>query len=169
MSDSPVARLFKSQGKRVRSFLRRRLRNHEDAQDATQNVFLGLVRREQAGGLDADARAYMVKAAYNAATDVQRSRASHHADDHCALDENTPASAKSEASEILYWREGLRLVVDALNELSDVTQQVFVLYYVEGLSHASIARRLHISIRSVERHMARAIAHSQERLKDYLR
>ncbi|WP_157995347.1 RNA polymerase sigma factor [Peristeroidobacter soli] len=169
MSESPVARLFKSQGKRVRSFLRRRLRNDDDAQDATQNVFLGLVKREQAGALEEDARAYMVKAAYNAATDVQRSRATHHADDHCTLDENTPAGSKAEASEILYWREGLRRVVDALNELPDLTQQVFALYYVEGLPHAGIARRLHISIRSVERHMAKALAHSQERLKDYLR
>ncbi|MEJ1965674.1 MAG: sigma-70 family RNA polymerase sigma factor [Gammaproteobacteria bacterium] len=169
MSDSPVARLFRSQGKRVRSFLRRRLRNHEDAQDAAQNVFLGLVRRENAGALEADARAYMVKAAYNAATDVQRSRATRHADDHCALDENTQGSGKSEASEILYWREGLSLLVDALNELPDVTQQAFVLYHVEGLSHAAIARRLNISVRSIERHMACAIAHCQDRLKDYLR
>ncbi|MBL8268167.1 RNA polymerase sigma factor [Steroidobacter sp.] len=169
MPDSPVTRLFRSQGKRVRSFLRRRLRSHEDAQDATQNVFLGLLRRENAGALEENPRSYMIKAAYNAATDVQRARISHQVDDHCTLDDNIAGNERTEASEIVYWREGLRLFVTALNELPDLTQQVFVLYHVEGLSHTTIAQTLNLSVRSVERHMARAIAHCQDRLKDYLR
>ncbi len=169
VSESLVAQLFKSQGRRMRSFLRRRLRSNEDAQDAAQDVFLRLLRRERAGTLDSDARSYMVKAAHNVAVDVERWRAYHKPDGHVALEDETAVSEDVEASEQLYWREGLRRFVDALNGLPHRTQQVFVLYHVEGRPHAAIARRLGMSLRSVERHMARAIAHCEAQLKDYLR
>lgn len=168
MSDSTVAQLFKSQSRRVRNFLRRRLRNHEDAQDAVQDVFLNLLRRERKGALDADSHSYMLKAVYNAAIDVDRRRVAHRIEDLVPLENDIAASTQVDASETLYWREGLRLFVEALSELPDAAQQVFVLYHVEGQSHEAIARRLGMSLRSVERHMARAIAHCEIQLKDYL-
>src|SRR5690606_1593402 len=77
MADSPVAELFRYHGRRMRSFLRWRLGTREDAEDASQEVFLRLLRRERASALRTDARAYLTTATYNVAIDVGRRRASH--------------------------------------------------------------------------------------------
>ncbi len=165
---STVVGLFKAQAKRVRSYLRRRLRSDEDAQDATQEVFLRLWRREREGALEADANSYMIASVYNVAVDVERWRAYHRPNERVAIEDADVASRDAEASETLFWRDALHQFVDTLNELPDVTQQVFALYHVEGLTHVAIAKRLGMAVRSVERHMARAIAHCEERMKDYL-
>jgi RNA polymerase sigma factor (sigma-70 family) len=163
-----VAKLFKTQGKRVRSFLRFRLRSDDDAQDATQDVFLRLWQRECEGALKDDARSYMVTAVYNAAVDVERRRLARQTDAHVPADSVEVATSEAEADEALFWRNALTHFVDALNELPDVTQQVFALSHIEGLTHVAIAERLDMSVRNVERHMARAIGHCEARLKDYL-
>jgi len=168
VAESTVVGLFKSQAKRVRSFLRWRLRSDEDAQDATQEVFLRLWRREKEGALEAEASSYMMTSAYNVAVDVERWRAYHKPNERVAIEDADVASRDPDASEALFWRDALHQFVDVLNELSDVTQEIFTLYHVEGLTHVAIAKQVGMTVRSVERHMARAIAHCEERMKDYL-
>jgi RNA polymerase sigma-19 factor, ECF subfamily len=168
MSDSTVRELFRTQSRRVRNFMRRRLRNSEDAQDATQEVFVGLLRRSREGAFTGDVQSYLARAARNAAIDVERWRSVHGHGDRVLLDEEHVASDAVDAGEALFWKEALHRMVSLLNELPDATQQVFLLYHMEGLPHAVIAARLHMSIRTVERHMARAIAHCEEHLKEYL-
>lgn len=145
------------------------MRDDSDAQDAAQEVFLRLVRREKTGQLQSEARSYMVKAVYHSAIDVERWRTAHHVQDSVAVEESQHCDPAIEVAEALYWREGLHRLVDALNELGEITQQVFALYHIQGMTHAAIAGQLKISVRSVERHMARAIAHCENRLREYLR
>jgi RNA polymerase sigma factor (sigma-70 family) len=165
---STVAELFRVQARRVRSFLRLRLRSEEDAQDAAQDVFLRLWQREREGTLKTDARSYMVTAVYNAAVDVERRRSNHLAGDHVSIEAVDVAGPGAAPEESLFWRSALHSFVNALNELPDVTQQVFALSHIDGLTHVAIAERLEMSVRNVERHMARAIAHCEARLRDYL-
>src|SRR5690606_34480525 len=126
---SPVAELFRYHGRRMRSFLRWRLGTREDAEDASQEVFLRLLRRERASALRTDARAYLTTATYNVAIDVGRRRASHRQHERENLDAANTAAEEAGAAEALFWREALRRLGDALNTLPDRTQQVFVLYH----------------------------------------
>jgi RNA polymerase sigma-70 factor (ECF subfamily) len=163
-----VARLFKEHARRMGRVLSRHLRNPDDADDASQDLFLKLWRREQAGELRGEATAYMNSAAITIAIDVERRRRSR-GDDRISetpLEELQQDAASND--ETLHWREGVQALVASLAELPPLTQQVFLLYHFEGLSHAAVARRLRISLRSVERHMARALAHCKNGLKDYL-
>jgi len=166
--ESTVVGLFKSRAKMVRHLLRWRLRNDEDAQDAAQEVFLRLWRREKVGALKEDASSYMICSVYNAAVDVERWRSHHKPDERVSLEETAVASQDAELGEALFWRDAMHHLVDVLNELPTVTRQVFLLYHVEGASHVDISQRVGLSVRSVERHMARAIMHGKERMKDYL-
>src|SRR5437588_11663190 len=76
-SASIVSGLFKSQAKKVRNFLTFRLKSSDDADDATQDVFLKLWRHEKSGNLREEATAYMFSAAYSVATDLERHRSRH--------------------------------------------------------------------------------------------
>jgi RNA polymerase sigma-70 factor (ECF subfamily) len=148
--------------------LRRRLGNREDAEDAVQDAFVGLLRRERRAAFEGDPHAYLARTLRNVAIDVERWRSYHQPNAHVALEDVSEVGDVRDASETLYWREALSKLVDALNELPDASQRVFVLYHVEGQSHAAIAKRLHMSLRSVERHMAHAVSHCEVRLKEYL-
>ncbi len=44
------------------------------------------------------------------------------------------------------------------------TQEIFRLNRIEGLTHAQVARQLEISDSSVQKHLARALAHVMERV-----
>jgi RNA polymerase sigma-70 factor (ECF subfamily) len=163
-----VARLFREQAKRMGRKLSRHLRNPDDAADASQDLFLKLWRREQAGQLRGEATAYMNSAAVTIAIDLERRRRSRAEDRvlEVRLEDLQQDSASND--ETLHWREGVQALIASLAELPSITQQVFLLYHFDGLSHAAVSGRLAISIRSVERHMARALVHCRNGLKDYL-
>ncbi len=152
----------------ARGALSRHLRNPDDAADASQDLFLKLWRREQAGQLRGEATAYMNSAAVTIAIDLERRRRSRAEDRvlEVRLEDLQHESASND--ETLHWREGVQALIASLAELPPITQQVFLLYHFDGLSHAAVSGRLAISIRSVERHMARALVHCRNGLKDYL-
>ena len=55
-------------------------------------------------------------------------------------------------------------MVEALQELPERARTIFVLNRFEELSAAEIARRLGVSVSTVEKDMMRAIAHLKARL-----
>lgn len=167
-SPSTVADLFRAQARRVSRLMDRKLRNAEDAEDATQEVFLRLWRHERDGQLKDEAAAYMHSAAHTIAIDFQRRRRSHAADLHDPLDATTAPDARAPADEALHWRNGVGKLIDSLTDLPELTQQVFVLYHFECLDYREIARRLEVSTRTVERHMGSAIDFCRTRLGAYL-
>jgi len=167
-----VVKLFQSQSRRLARYLGRKLRNDDDARDASQEVFLKLWRQERSGQLREDATAYLFSAARTVAVDSERKRQTHAADRTVDLEEAqiTEVADPRAASldEIHHWRQGLAALVRRLEDLPVKTQKIFVLYHFENLNYGDIATRLGISERSVERHMAAAFAHCRKHLEAYL-
>ncbi len=150
--------------------------------------FYACTGRSKPGNLKEEATGYMHATVHSVTVDTLRRRTSHGylrevsldgADDAAEGDGYSAAtSIANEAAQLphhaapqdeaLFWREGVAKLVDTLRELPEVTQQVFILYHFEGLSHQQIVHRLGVPLRSVERHMAKALAYCRERLGDYL-
>ena len=65
---------------------------------------------------------------------------------------------------ILLGREAYARMVEALQELPERARTIFVLNRFEELSAGEIARRLGVSVSTVEKDMMRAIAHLKARL-----
>lgn len=164
-----VARLFQEFAPAVRAFLLRRLGNIEDAREGAQEIFLNLWRREQQGGLEHEARAYLFASAENWVRDCRRRARRHGVDKHDSTQENNPIPDPSPGGEdVVHWQRGLEMVTRSIEELPRETQRIFEMHHIAGMTYSQIARELGITTRTVERHMANAIAHCKLRLKAYL-
>lgn len=65
---------------------------------------------------------------------------------------------------VLLGQEALERLIAALQELPEKTQVIFARYHFESISQVDIARRLKISLSTVEKHMSRANAYLLARL-----
>jgi len=60
------------------------------------------------------------------------------------------------------------LVKSGIDELPEKCKSVFVKSRMEGLNHKEISEELHISPKTVENHISRALRHLRTTLKEYL-
>ena len=165
---SIVVDLFRRHANRIRRSLTSRLRNSDDAQDATQEVFLRLWRKEREGNLREEASAYLGVAANSIATDIERWRTFHVIDRLADVDVEDVRAVTIGSDEQQHWRDALSLFVDSVESLPELTRNVFLLHHVKGLTYPEIAARLAVSTRTVERHIAQALSDLEGKLKDFL-
>lgn len=142
------------------SFFRKRTRNAADVEDLVQQVFLRLSQRPEICTVD-NPDAYIFQTASNAWRDYWRRGVTqtrvlvHH-----SIDETVTSAYSDFSSErVLLGEEAVAVVAAALRQLPERTRDVFVLRCYEGLKLTEIARLTGISVRAVEKHMAKALGH----------
>jgi RNA polymerase sigma-70 factor (ECF subfamily) len=62
-------------------------------------------------------------------------------------------------------REAVERLIAALHELPETTRIVFTQYHFDNVPQVEVARRMGLSLSTVEKHMARANAHLLKRLR----
>ncbi len=138
------------------SFFRKRTQNASDNHDLVQQVFLRLAQSRQEGEIH-NPDAYIFQTAANALRDHHRHVAvcnRHLADmaaTHATTSDLTP-------ERIVLAQEDLTRLLDGMRELPERTRDILILRCFEGLKNSQIAQLHHISTRSVEKHMAKALA-----------
>ncbi len=151
-----LAEIVAKYEQKLRRFLSRYLSTREDVEDCTQEALLHVWRQEIRGLLPENPRAYLFTTALNVARDFGRRARVRHAENHVELSENTSAP-RSNTERLAAEREAVRLVESHLDKLRPTTKAVFLLYYAENLAPEAIAAQLGISVRTVERDLARAL------------
>jgi RNA polymerase sigma factor (sigma-70 family) len=163
LSDLDLKGLFQKHAKALHSFLLRKSRDPQLAADLTQESFLRLA--EQRGGERIDnSPAYLFRTASNLLIDHQRQQIRRKTD---LVGEDVLFEVEAGGSsldEITAARQSVERLQHAIGELPPRTQEIFRLNRIEGLTHAQVARELGISDSSVQKHLARALAHVMERL-----
>lgn len=163
MSDLDLKGLFQKHAKTLHSFLLRKSRDPQLAADLTQESFLRLA--EQSGGERIDnSPAYLYRTASNLLIDHQRQQIRRRTD---LLGNDLLHEIEAEGSsldDITAARQRIERLQEAVAELPARTQEIFRLNRIEGLTHAQVARQLEISDSSVQKHLARALAHVMERV-----
>jgi RNA polymerase sigma-70 factor (ECF subfamily) len=139
------------------SFFRKRTRNVPDVQDLVQQVFLRLAQSREMGEIH-NPDAYIFQTAANTLRDHYR-----HAAVHARYLNESPAARDAvdsdfSAERVISAREDLLRLVVALRRLPERSRDVLMLRRFEGLKNAEIARLHNISERSVEKHIAKAMA-----------
>ena len=133
--------------------------SREDAEDVVQTIFLRLYRRGAWSGLKDNPKAYLYRAAVNAAVSVMRSKRRHIlTGDDSELDR--PVEAARPESE-----SGLRgPFLEALSQLSPQAVEILILRYEHHYSDAEIAKLLGTSRSSIAVRLFRA----RRRLKKFM-
>lgn len=112
-------------------------RNAEEAEDILQTIFLRLLRRESSPDLQKRPRAYLYRAAVNAALDTIESRRNRSgtADvrEIAATLHNPDSNVKEELHQQLH---------KAIAELSPTTAEILILRYMHNYSDVEIAKML---------------------------
>lgn len=155
--------LFLKHAHEVSAFIRGRWPREQDVDDIMQESFLRLSQVPHPETI-LNPRAFLFTTASNMAVDRHRRRKTREryiepeADiDNLANDHFSP-ERHSEA------HEALELFTEWLDELPVLHRHAFILYRIEGCSHAEIAVRLGISVSSSERYVKHAMQHIGVRL-----
>jgi len=154
----------------LRRFVSKRTGSASLAEDVVQETWIRASR--SASPMPDNPRAYLYRMAGNLVVDQLRSRASQIPEPACERTEQEPDDALlrlvcpapgPEAAAIS--REELALLTEAVQELPDKCRQVFLLYRGRGMSMKAVAARLGLSVKTVEKHIARAMVHCRQKLR----
>jgi RNA polymerase sigma factor (sigma-70 family) len=141
------------------SFFRKRTRNAQEVQDLVQQVFLRLAQHGELGAVR-NAEGYLFQTASNTLKDHLRNasvRDRFMAEKRAQVGDDNGTEFSSER--VLLAREDTELLSQALRELPERTRDILMLRCFEGLRYAEIARLQGLSVRSIEKHLQRALAH----------
>lgn len=147
----------------VRYFQRKGFRPPDD-EDAVQEVFVRLSRREGLASEVDRLDSYLFAVAAHVATDLRRTGRARAAGRQEVYEDAQHAPVDIDPAEIFEGREALRAVIVALNELPERTRTIFVLARLEHMRQAEIARRLGVSLNTVEKHLQKAAGYLGERV-----
>lgn len=152
----------------LRRYIGKLLSSPEDIEDVLQETFLRITQSPPSIEQHDKARAYIFVIAANIVKDKLRRTITRHDKDHIPTDDlalcsDTPNPESSAVSE--------QLKNDLLNELKNLNSkysQIFVMHRFLHLTHEEIAKKLNISVRTVERRMSYALDHFRLQLREYL-
>ena len=155
--------LFLKHAHEASNFIRGRWPREQDVDDIIQESFL---RMSQVPNLESilNPRAFLFTTASNVAVDRHRRRKT--SERYIEPDANLENSANDHLSPERHSEahQALAHFTEWLDELPELHRHAFVLYRIEGCSHAEIAIRLGISMSSSERYVRNAMQHISVRL-----
>jgi RNA polymerase sigma-70 factor (ECF subfamily) len=156
-----LARAYTERGARLRAIASRA--GPEEAADLVQEAFLKTV--EAGGKAEVEKPVNLLfRIARNAVIDRLRSKGRA-----AALFRNEEADAADSSASperILIASERLKRAMACIEHMPPKRREVFLLHRLEGLSYAEIARQAGISIKTVEKHMACAMAQLSREVDD---
>ena len=144
------------------AFFLRRIGNHAEAEDLTQEVFARLM------ALGADnlhqADAYVFQMAANLLRDRGRREKVREAYRFGVLAGEGVGVEPIDPERVLAGRQSLGQIAAALRETPERTRSIFLLYRVEQMKKRDIAETYGISTSAVDKHLMKAMAHLWKRL-----
>jgi len=159
-----IERLFAAQGRALQSFFYRRTRQHTDAADLAQEVYVRMLRIKDPDTI-ADMDAYLFTVASNLAREhaAREGRRGIKVDveDRAVLEELAQPSDSDAQIDAANQVKRLR---EVLRQLPPRWHAAVVMQYVQGLSHREIAERLGVSVSMVKKYLGQALGRCRRRM-----
>lgn len=165
MSDSAVRKLhflYDAHARELEVFARQRV-GGDEARDVVHDAYLRLMDYAGEASIE-NPRAYLYRITANVASDRGSKTKSQ---TECIEPEADPDDLHSPLpgpEETAISRHTLQHCLGALEELPEIYRHVFLLHRVDGIGQGEIAAALGIPKRTVERYVAKALAHCLKRV-----
>jgi RNA polymerase sigma factor (sigma-70 family) len=163
-ADSELGQLNRTYRPALMAFFLRRLHNHAEAEDMTQDVFVRLAKADRSQIRSAEA--YIFQIAANLLRDRARKarrrfeyRGELAAEDDLGVDPLDP-------SRIVSGQQSLEALAQAIADLPELTRQIFICHRLESIGRPAIARAFGLSEAAVDRRLAKAMAYLTQRVRD---
>jgi len=149
-------------------FFERRAARLGDTEDLTQEVFLRLAARGDTENIER-IDGYIFQTAANVLTDRARRRTARCADRHVEYEFCPELVEEVSPERVLLAREQVAMVRTVLERLPERVRSAFVLHRFEELGYAEIAKRLGVSVSSIEKYISQALKElTAARMRDEL-
>lgn len=157
--DDDLTRRYRRWRPALVSFFLKRVHNHAEAEDLTQDVFARVFGGTATNGAAELHPGYIFQVASNLLRDRAR-RAQVRIDNHDAVGALYGQGIDwLDPEKITTARDALVTLVAGLAELPVRTRTIFVLYRIENIEKRLIAESFGISCSAVEKHVAKAMVH----------
>jgi RNA polymerase sigma factor (sigma-70 family) len=161
---SLVERLFGEHRGALQAFLYRRVRNHPDAAELAQEVFVRMLRVPDMTTVR-NPEAYLFAVASNLAK--ERAQRTPHGSTVLNIDDPLVQEQLAELPAFggeLDRERRVRRLREVLDQLSPKCRAAVVLQYWHGLSYEEIAQRLGVSANMVNKYLSQALMHCRRRM-----
>jgi len=157
--------LYRRYSKKVYKFGYSILKSTEDSENLIQDVFLNFWENRRNIEKDSSIKSYIFTITYNSAISIIRKKAreSEFVEYLKALQQTSEEPVNVE----LEYKELSNKLEEIINKLPQRQKEVYQLHRIEGLNYKQIAERLHISVNTIENHMASALKTIRKNLGDY--
>jgi len=149
-------RFVRSHRQPLIAYYRRRGANSADIEDLVQEVFLRLLRKLRDG--EDIAQSYVFAAASSVWIDSHRYAATRAGSSHHGPLAEDLRSSLPEPDRIVEGRDDLRVLRQGISKLPAKWRRAFLFHRFDDLSHTEIARRMNVSVSSVEKYISNALA-----------
>jgi RNA polymerase sigma factor (sigma-70 family) len=157
-----ISKLFSDSQRALQRYVRRLVGSRESAEDIVQEAFLRTYAYPKAVEVP---RAFLFSTARNLAADFRRNNRVSKTDTLGDFDAEGVVSESASVEAELLADEQSRLLKEAIEHLSPRCREVFKLKVFHACSYAEIARRLNLSPKTVENHIARALRETHAYLR----
>ncbi|MEH3086195.1 MAG: sigma-70 family RNA polymerase sigma factor [Xylophilus ampelinus] len=170
---SPLLSVFQDCYADLVRFVARRTGDRQVARDLVHDAWLRLAEQPQPGAAPlaaAPARAYVYTVAENLVFDyLRRGRrtACRFESGDAGADGRAPSCAGCDVADIHAHRQAVAVVDRALRALPERSRSVFLADRLDGLDHATLARRHGVSVKTVERDVMRAMDGIESALRQW--
>ena len=145
------------------AFFMRRLRNHAEAEDMAQDVFIRLAQADRSDLRSTEA--FIFQIAVNLLRD--RARRERHRSDYAgqlAADDELGVDCL-DPSRIVGGEQSIAVLTAAIRELPELTRTIFICHRLENIKRPDIAAAFQISESAVDRHLTKALSFLIDRLR----
>jgi RNA polymerase sigma factor (sigma-70 family) len=174
--DQKIAKIVADEGSRLRSFIRRRVSDAEEAEDILQEVFSELVEANRLLMPIEHVTGWLFRVARNRITDLWRGRGrkpeqfaelTREGDEGEALRFEDLLPSPDDGPEAMYVRKALLAeLVEALDELPKEQREVFVAHEIQGKSFKEITAATGMNQNTLLARKRYAVLHLRERLQE---
>lgn len=154
--------LYENHASELNAFARQRV-GHDDSRDVVHDAYLRLMNYADDAVIE-NPRAYLYRVTANVANDHGARTKARNDWTEPDVDPDSLYSVAPGPEAAASTRNALQRCLAALEELPEIYRHVFLLHRVDGLSQGEVAAAIGIPKRTVERYIAKALAHCLERV-----